>query len=310
VKHGTQDRFTKLKGVLVNNLLKEYNKQTKQEGDQVVYNHAVMEVEKILAHNTRLTEQQLQELQRNFASGVMISEPNRNIHVASKRSNYNAKAAKSLAVSRSLGGEQREKSASAVDMLKATDAKQSQGMQTERHDELHSQSHTLADSVAEPNMSIEGAQSKRQRRVDEWSILVLHSDVKHLEDQKKLKEKQFIDKKKTREELQRQMLTNVEAKKKQKAEVVEIAKMQEASYMQWKSEQERVVQMKQAKIMVEKEYEAKELARVQKMKQADAEKNFKEQQVLFFYSHACGASTPVEPTTVVSAAVVVVSCCC
>ena len=34
------DRFTKLKGVLVNNLLKEYHKQTKQQGDAVVYNRA------------------------------------------------------------------------------------------------------------------------------------------------------------------------------------------------------------------------------------------------------------------------------
>ena len=284
--HGTGkgDRFTKLKGVLVNNLLKEYHKQTRQQGDQVVYNHAVMEVEKILAHNTRLTEHQLQELQRNFAKGVMINVPNRNIHVvgpASSKKSYSAKAAKTLAMSRSIGS-QGATSSLQLDPGESVVPPKSQEVQTEGVDAHRaSPTHTVADSVAETTTSnVDGGQSKRQRRVDEWSILVLHSDVKHLEEQKVMKEKLAIEKKKTREELQRQMLRKEELKKQKKQEVLEMARMQEEKYLQWKAEQERVFQMKQAKILAEKEYEAKELQRVQKVKQVQAEKDFKEQQAM------------------------------
>lgn len=274
------DRFTKLKGVLVNNLLKEYHKQTKQQGDQIVYNHAVLEVEKILSHNTRLTEQQLQDLQRNFAAGVMINVPNRNIHLATKKSAYSAKSAKNLAISRSHASDQTF-DAGAHEILHSSDApKMTQGMQTERQEApSHSPSHSVADSVADTTASMDGGHSKRQRRVDEWSLLVLHNDVKHLEEKKLLKEKDAVEKKKTREELQRQMLIKEEAKKKMRQEVVEGAKVQEAEYAKWKAEQERIAQMKQAKILAEKEFEAKELARVQKVKQVQAEKDFKEQQV-------------------------------
>ena len=249
-----------------------------------MYNHAVMEVDKILAHNTRLTEVQLQELQRNFATGVMINVPSRNIHVvgpAASKKSYNAKAAKSLAMSRSVGNP-----GATTDVLldlAQTAPPKSQGMQTERLEgpQQSSPTHTVADSIAESTMShADGVQSKRQRRVDEWSILVLHSDVKHLEEQKAIKEKQAIEKKKTREELQVQMLKKQELKKQKKEEVLEMARMQEANYLQWKAEQQRAVQIKQAKILAEKEYEAKELHRVQKVKQQQAERDFKEQQAM------------------------------
>jgi len=272
------DRFTKLKGVLVNNLLKEYHKQTKQQGDQIVYNHAVMEVEKILAHNTRLTEQQLQDLQRNFAAGVQINAPNRNIHVPTKKTSYSAKAAKGLAMSRSRASDFAD-TAQATGPASYEPPGVSQGMQTERREmTAHSPVDTTADSV-HPDESDDGGNSKRQRRVDEWTLLVLHNDVQHLEGQKQLKAKELVEKKKTGEELRRQMLLKEEEKKKKKLEVVEIAQMQQADYMKWKAEQERAAQMKQARILAEKEHEAKELARVQKTKQIQAEKDFKEQQV-------------------------------
>jgi hypothetical protein len=275
------DRFTKLKGVLVNNLLKEYHKQTRQQGDQIVYNHAVMEVEKILAHNTRLTEDQLQELQRSFASGVMINVPNRNIHVGTKmtrKSTYDAKDAKLLAASRSLVGNQNNVPPTAGASVGMPQSRaMTQGIQTD-HDtmQLHSPSHPMAEAVEESPGSV---QSKRQRRVDEWSILVLHNDVMHLEEQKKEKEKQALFKKKTREELLQQIKLKEELKKKVKSEVLDDAKRNEENYMKWKAEQDRAAQMKQAKILAEKEYEAKELARAQKVKQIQAERDFKEQQV-------------------------------
>jgi len=273
------DRFTKLKGVLVNNLLKEYHKQTKQQGDQIVYNHAVMEVEKILAHNTRLTEQQLQDLQRNFAAGVQINAPNRNIHVPTKKTSYSAKAAKGLAMSRSRASDFAD-TAQATGPASYEPPGVSQGMQTERREmTAHSPVDTTADSV-HPDESDDGGNSKRQRRVDEWTLLVLHNDVQHLEGQKQLKAKELVEKKKTGEELRRQMLLKEEEKKKKKLEVVEIAQMQQADYMKWKAEQERAAQMKQARILAEKEHEAKELARVQKTKQIQAEKDFKEQQAM------------------------------
>jgi hypothetical protein len=273
----TVDRFTKLKGVLVNNLLKEYHKQTRQQGDQIVYNHAVMEVGKILAHNTRLTEQQLQELQRNFAVGVKISAPDRNIHVQTKKMSYSAKAAKSLAMSRTHASDLNETAHATVPSFEPLGV--SQGMQTERGETAgHSPIDTTADSL-HPAVSPGGGHSKRQRRVDEWSLLVLHNDVEHLETQKKLKEKDLVQKHKTGDELRRQMLQKEEEKRKKKLETVEIAQVQQAEYQKWKAEQERNAQIKQAKILAEKEHEAKELARVQRTKQLQAEKDFKEQQV-------------------------------
>ena len=272
------DRFTKLKGVLVNNLLKEYHKQTRQQGDQIVYNHAVMEVGKILAHNTRLTEQQLQELQRNFAVGVKISAPDRNIHVQTKKMSYSAKAAKSLAMSRTHASDLNERAHATVPSS-FEPLGVSQGMQTERGETAaHSPIDTTADSL-HPAVSPGGGHSKRQRRVDEWSLLVLHNDVEHLETQKKLKEKDLVQKHKTGDELRRQMLQKEEEKRKKKLETVEIAQVQQAEYQKWKAEQERNAQIKQAKILAEKEHEAKELARVQRTKQLQAEKDFKEQQV-------------------------------
>ena len=276
--HGKmENRFTKLKGVLVNNLLKEYHKQTKQQGDQAVYNHAVTEVEKILAHNTRLTEQQLQELQRNFASGVMIKIPDRNIHVqqqTTKKLTYNPKSTKNLAMSRAMTGDQNPNA------FDSTEPKVSQAMQTELRETT---GYTVANSGEETTPSrSEGAESKRQRRVDEWSILVLHNDVQHLEEQKKTKERQAIEKQKIREELLQQVQVKEDLKKKQKEEVTKIARQQQEEYSKWKAEQERVAQIKQAKILKEKEYEAKELDRVQKVKQVQAEKDFKEQKVTLF----------------------------
>jgi hypothetical protein len=64
-------KFNKLKGVLVNNLLKYYHKQVGRQGDQQVYARAVEEVERILQHG-KLQEKHLKELQQRFASGIGI----------------------------------------------------------------------------------------------------------------------------------------------------------------------------------------------------------------------------------------------
>ena len=118
-------------------------------------------------------------------------------------------------------------------------------MQTERLEgpQQSSPTHTVADSIAESTVShAGGVQSKRQRRVDEWSILVLHSDVKHLEEQKE----------KPRKEKGTRGSAGADAEEggaqeAKKQEVLEMARMQEANYLQWKAEQQRAVQIKQAK---------------------------------------------------------------
>jgi len=70
---GDANKFNKLKGVLVNNLLKYYHKETKRQGNEQVYARAVEEVERILQHG-KLQEKHLKELQQRFASGLGISE--------------------------------------------------------------------------------------------------------------------------------------------------------------------------------------------------------------------------------------------
>lgn len=70
---GDATKFNKLKGVLVNNLLKYYHKQTKRQGNEQVYARAVEEVERIL-QTGKLQEKHLKELQQRFASGMGISE--------------------------------------------------------------------------------------------------------------------------------------------------------------------------------------------------------------------------------------------
>ena len=65
-------KFNKLKGVLVNNLLKYYHKQSGRQGDQQVYARAVEEVERILQHG-KLQEKHLKELQQRFANGIGIA---------------------------------------------------------------------------------------------------------------------------------------------------------------------------------------------------------------------------------------------
>lgn len=71
-----------------------------------------------------------------------------------------------------------------------------------------------------------------------------------------------------------------EQKKLLKNEVYTDARRNEEAYAKWKAQEARTLQMKQARILAEKEYEAKELARVQKAKQAQAEKDYKEQQAM------------------------------
>jgi hypothetical protein len=65
-------KFNKLKGVLVNNLLKYYHKETKRQGGEEVYAKAVQEVERILQHG-KLREKDLRDLQHNFATGMGIA---------------------------------------------------------------------------------------------------------------------------------------------------------------------------------------------------------------------------------------------
>jgi hypothetical protein len=64
------DKFTRLKAVLVGNLLKEYHRASKDSShDEVVYQMALQEVDSILRRG-KLTEQELKRLQHRFATEV------------------------------------------------------------------------------------------------------------------------------------------------------------------------------------------------------------------------------------------------
>jgi len=256
------DRFTKLKGVLVNNLLKEYHKQTHRQGDELVYNRAVTEVDKIL-QNGRLTEQQLVELQQNFAKGVMIEPPQR--RGPSKHKNSTAapptQDIKGTVPIHHAGGGQGD---------------------AERPEEAPPASKSVmndAASVAD-STATENSPSKRRRAVDEWSIITLYNDVKHYDEQKNLKDRQAHDKMKTRQELQQQMEARKLEKEARKQAEQKAAQEQQSKYEQWKAERQRQEQLRQAKILAERDKEAQELQRLADLKKARAEQDLREQQAM------------------------------
>mmetsp|Transcript_31867 Transcript_31867/g.76057 ORF Transcript_31867/g.76057 Transcript_31867/m.76057 type:complete len:549 (-) Transcript_31867:62-1708(-) len=258
-RSGQTDRFTKLKGVLVNNLLKEYHKQTNRQGDELVYNRAVEEVDKIL-QNGKLTEQQLVELQKNFAKGVMINPPMRRGQAPSKATMKPAPPP----------------IAEDTQVLHGTGQVQDirpPGTATAAKPPAMDDSVSVADS-----MMTESSPSKRRRAVDEWSIITLYNDVKHYEEQKVHKDRAEHDKKQTRQELQQQMEAKKQEKEARKRADRQAAQEQQAKYEQWKAERQRQDQVRQAKILAERDQEAKELQRMQDRKKLQADRDLKEQQ--------------------------------
>jgi len=164
-------KFSKLKEVLVNNLLKDYHRKNNKAGNDAIYLKAVEEVEKILTHG-RLTDKQLKELQRKFSAMDGIPEA----ETVSKHADPNSYP---------------------------------------RRTEMDEDSSYRPQPP--PTASTQTSPSKRRKQIDEWSVMTLYNDVKHYEEQKKMKEKVKNEQQRTREELAAQ----IEERKRQKAQAKE-----------------------------------------------------------------------------------------
>ena len=159
------DKFTRLKAVLVGNLLKEYHRASKDSShDEVVYQMALQEVDTILRRG-KLTEQELKRLQHRFATEV----PQR---LGIKVERTEAQLAQS--------GPAPAKKAAASGLPPQPPPPRLN---------LENMSQTGS------NMS----PSKLERPVDEWTVMILYNDVQHIEEERKKAEKIRAEKDKTRQ---------------------------------------------------------------------------------------------------------------
>ena len=119
---------------------------------------------------------------------------------------------------------------------------------------------------------------RRQRKVDEWSVMTLYNDVRHYEEQKQLKDKKLQEKAKTREELLSQM--NFRQRQKEEAKEAErmAAEEQQERYKAWQQEKETLHQRKLVKMAEEREKAAQVRAMTVQQKKAAAETRLREEQ--------------------------------
>lgn len=158
------DKFTRLKAVLVGNLLKEYHRASKDSShDEVVYQMALQEVDTILRRG-KLTEQELKRLQHRFATEV----PQR---LGIKVERTEAQLAQS--------GPAPAKKAAAS------------GLPPQPPPRLNLENMSQTGSNMSP--------SKLERPVDEWTVMILYNDVQHIEEERKKAEKIRAEKEKTRQ---------------------------------------------------------------------------------------------------------------
>jgi hypothetical protein len=191
-------KFNRLKGVLVNNLLKYYHQRTNKQGNDQVYALAVEEVEQILRHG-KLQEKHLKELQRRFANGVGLPAGDRDLGAGVKKNSSGGDAGQ---------GTEHDKGVKTNGIVNAT---------------------PNADGLSTAN----GSPNKKQRKVDEWSVMLLYNDVKQLEAQSKLKEKQAAEKHKAREDLLGQIEMRKRMKEEQRASERRAADEQRKRYEAW-----------------------------------------------------------------------------
>ena len=160
------DKFTRLKAVLVGNLLKEYHRASKDSShDEVVYQMALQEVDSILRRG-KLTEQELKRLQHRFATEV----PQR---LGIKVERTEAQLAQS--------GPGPSKKATGPSGLPPQPPPP----------RLNLENMSQTGSNASP--------SKLERPVDEWTVMILYNDVQHIEEERKKAEKLRAEKEKTRQ---------------------------------------------------------------------------------------------------------------
>ncbi len=207
-----------------------------KQADEAIYALALQEVTKILS-NGKLTEQKLRELQRNFANGVAQDSISREI-VA----NITA-ADTDTADMASNGLAQIAESDTAVHNPKAM------------------------------SMAREGSKmtSKGKAKLDEWSVLTLYDDVKHLEEVNELKQKRVADKARTREELQVQIDKRRREKEAARAAELALAQQQKESYDNWQKEKARSEEHRKAKILEERDSELQVMYQAQMKKKMESE---------------------------------------
>mmetsp|Transcript_84174 Transcript_84174/g.136431 ORF Transcript_84174/g.136431 Transcript_84174/m.136431 type:complete len:518 (-) Transcript_84174:175-1728(-) len=246
---GDANKFNKLKGVLVNNLLKYYHKETKRQGNEQVYARAVEEVERILQHG-KLQEKHLKELQQRFASGLGISEG---------KVGQTSKGA--LTMHSNMGPAQIISDDGAI----------------ERHNAAGGTAEEDA-STMDGMSTANGSPSKRQRKVDEWSVMTLYNDVRHYEEQKQLKDKKLQEKAKTRDELLEQMNLRQRLKDDQRASERRAADDQKKRYDAWQQEKDVLQQRKLVKMAEDRSKAAQVRASVENNKRNAADVRLKEEQ--------------------------------
>jgi hypothetical protein len=241
------ERFTKLKAVLVNNLLKLYHKKIGKAGDSAVYQRAVEEVEAILARG-KMTEKQMKDLQRKFAQDIDVG-----LVGAPGTSNQPA-----------LGGMQPKPPPAprpaGHGLAPKTQAIPGAGVQ----------------SSVPPSAS--GSPSKRRRHVDEWSVIVLQKDQEHLKFEQKEKDKVLKDKIRNRNVLSEQIEERRKAKENAKLQERRDAEEAKRKYDEWMAEKREAEKRRLQRIAQEREVEKQQLAQVQQMRKSEAERNLAEEQ--------------------------------
>jgi len=204
-------RFTKLKSVLVNNLLREYHKRrTDGSNDEEVYRLAVMEVERILSSG-KVTEPALKRLQKKFALAASRGELPSPSHTVVN----DAPAASHAAESQVARSE-----APPVPPLGLPESEVSQ-----------------SGDYPKTGTTGHGRSRKQPAPVDEWSVITLFNDVRHFEEQKE-KNAAIADRKmRQRQLLSQQISERTEGRKRAKDEEKHFYNSQQQQYEAWREEQ-------------------------------------------------------------------------
>ena len=235
------DKFSKLKSVLVSNVLKAYHKKFKKQADEAVYSLALQEVNKILS-NGKLTEQKLRDLQRNFASGM--DDP----------------ISRQIVSEITANEEQSDFSHNEIIGVGAADG--------------GPQSSGLPNFHGEPRIPA----FKGKTKLDEWSVLMLYDDVKHLEEANELKQKKFASKMRTREELQLQIERRRREKEQARASELALAQQQKEIYDHWQKEKAEAEEQRKAKILEERNVELQLMQQAQLKKKMESEQERMQEQ--------------------------------
>ena len=230
------EKFSKLKSVLVSNVLKAYHKKFHRQADEAIYSLALQEVNKILS-NGKLTEQKLRELQKNFANGIVQDSISQQIvaDITAHSQDH-------------LDPVQHGLTSFAMPDPEANSA-----------------------GVKIPKEETKASPFKGHSKLDEWSVLTLYDDVKHLEEVNEQKQRQVAEKMRTRNELQMEIERRKREKEQARAAELALAQQQKETYDSWQKEKARVEEERKAKILEERNSELQVLHEAQLKKKLDSD---------------------------------------